>query len=139
MSWSSLETSLSRSTLRHCSQTPSQSILTQGQPVPAMTLLRQAPGRVFTKEPMFKSPVRLDLKALRRKRGSVPGPAVLEADALALGHSLKATNQISRAGTTSRLHFPFNRARQCCDDPCCPLPDLRPQRAAVLPSCSLEC
>ena len=37
------------------STSPSRSILTPGQPVPALTLYRQAPGRVVTGEPIFKS------------------------------------------------------------------------------------
>ena len=45
---------------------PSHSILTPGQPVPALTLQRQAPGRVATGVPIFKQPTNqptnLDLK-----------------------------------------------------------------------------
>ena len=41
---------------------PRPSILTQGQPVLALILHRQAPGRVATRVPISKSLVRLDLE-----------------------------------------------------------------------------
>ena len=58
---------------------PSHSILT---PVPALTLSRQAPGRVATGKPIFKS-LDPEKKSLR-KRDSNPGPSALEADTLPL-------------------------------------------------------
>ena len=44
------------------SVSPSYSILTLGQPVPAKTLQRQAPGRVAAGVPNFSSLIRLDLE-----------------------------------------------------------------------------
>ena len=64
------------------STSPSHSILTSGQPVPALTLYRQAPGRVATGVPIFKSLVWLDPEKSCRKPDSDPGSSVLEADAL---------------------------------------------------------
>ena len=62
---------------------PSHSILTPGQRVPALTLCRQVSGRVGTGVPIFKSLVRLDPEnSPRRKRESNPGSSALEADAL---------------------------------------------------------
>ena len=50
------------------------SILTPGQPVPALTLKRQGPGRVASSVPIFKWPERLDLEnAPWAKRVSIPG------------------------------------------------------------------
>ena len=53
-------TSLRAATLRQnlqikLSSSPSHSILTPDRPVPALTLQRQAPGRVVTGVPMLKS------------------------------------------------------------------------------------
>ena len=64
------------------STSPSHSILTPGRPVPALTLRCQAPGRVATGVPSFKSLVCLDPKKSRRKRDSNPGSSALEADYL---------------------------------------------------------
>ena len=64
------------------STSPTHSILTPGRPVPALTLERQAPGRVATGVPMFKSLVWLDREKSRRQRDSNPGSSALEADAL---------------------------------------------------------
>ena len=55
----SAQTILRAATLRQklqiqLSTSPSQSILTPGRPVPALTLERQEPGRVATGVPMFK-------------------------------------------------------------------------------------
>ena len=61
---------------------PSHSILTPGRPVPALGLYRQAPGRVASGVPIFKSLVCLDPGKSRRKRDSNPGSSALEADAL---------------------------------------------------------
>ena len=56
----SAQTSLRAATLRQklqikLSTSLSHSILTPGQPAPALTLERQAPGRVATGVPIFKS------------------------------------------------------------------------------------
>ena len=51
---------------------PSHSILTSGQPVPALTLYHQAPGRVATGVPILKSLVRLDLGSRRGRWRTVP-------------------------------------------------------------------
>ena len=61
----------------------SHSVLTPGQPVPALILWHQAPGRVATGVPIFSSD-RYDStpKKSRRKRDSNPGSSALEADAL---------------------------------------------------------
>ena len=61
---------------------PSHSTLTPYRPVPVLTLQRQAPGRVATGVPFFKSLVGLDQEKSRRKRDSNPGSSALEADAL---------------------------------------------------------
>ena len=53
-----------------------------GRPFPALTLERQAPGRVATGVPRFKSLVWLDPEKSRRKRDSNPVSSTLEADAL---------------------------------------------------------
>ena len=66
----------------------SHSILTRGQPVLALTLERQASGRVAIGVPIFKflshwydsTP-----KKSRRKQDSNPGSSALEADTLPLG------------------------------------------------------
>ena len=59
------------------STSPSHSILSQGQPVPVLTLQGQTPGGVATGVPVFKSLVRLEPEKPRRKRDSAH-----EADAL---------------------------------------------------------
>ena len=64
------------------STSPSHSILTPGWPVPVLTLYRQAPGRVATGVPIFKSLVWLDLKKIPSKLDSNPGSSAPEADAL---------------------------------------------------------
>ena len=51
---------------------PSHSILTPGQPVPALTLQRQAPGRVASGVPMFKSLVWLDPGKIPEQAGFEP-------------------------------------------------------------------
>ena len=52
---------------------PSHRILKPGQPVPALTLQRQAPGRIAFRVPIIPSLARLDAeKSLRRKRESNP-------------------------------------------------------------------
>ena len=61
---------------------PTHSILTPGQPVPVLTLLRQAPGKVATGVPIFKSLVHSTPGKSRNKRDSNPGSSTLEADAL---------------------------------------------------------
>ena len=58
------------------------SALTPRRPVPALTLKCQAPGRVATGVPMFKSLVWLDPEKSRRKRDSNPGSSAPEADAV---------------------------------------------------------
>ena len=64
------------------SMSPSHNILTPGQPVEALTLWRQSPGRVATGVPILKSLVWLDPGKSRRRRESNPGSAAFEADAL---------------------------------------------------------
>ena len=64
------------------STSPSHSILIPGRPVPALTLYRQAPGRVATGVPIFKPLIWLDPQKSRRKRDSNPGSSAPEADAL---------------------------------------------------------
>ena len=61
---------------------PSHSILTPGQPVPALTLWRQAPGRVASEVSIFKSLVWLDPDKIPRNWDLNPGSSALEADAL---------------------------------------------------------
>ena len=54
-----------------------------GQPVPALTPQRQAPGGVATEVSIFKSLAWLDSeKSPLRKRESNPGSSALEVDAL---------------------------------------------------------
>ena len=79
----SAQTSLRAATLRQKLQiqlsTPSShSILSPGQPVPALTLQCQAPGRVAIGVPISK----LTWISSRRKQESNPGPSPLEAEAL---------------------------------------------------------
>ena len=87
----SAQTILRAATLRQKLQiklsiSPSHSILTPGRPVPALTLLRQAPGRVATGVPIFKSLVWLDSGKIPTQAGFEPGIfRSLEADALPLG------------------------------------------------------
>ena len=61
---------------------PSHSILTPGQPIPALILERQAPGRVAKGVPVCESLLTQSGKKSRGKRDSNPGAAALEADAL---------------------------------------------------------
>ena len=51
----------------------SHSILTPGRPIPALTLKRQAPGRVATGVPMFKSQVWLSPEKILAQAGFDPG------------------------------------------------------------------
>ena len=83
----SAQTIVSAATPRHklqikLSTSPSHSILTPGRPVLALTLQRQAPGRVATGVPIFKSLVGLYTGKSRRKWDSNPGSSAPEADAL---------------------------------------------------------
>ena len=64
---------------------PCHSILTPGQPVPALSLWRQAPGTVATGVPIFKSLVWLCLKKSWHNRESKPGSAARQADTLTTG------------------------------------------------------
>ena len=64
----SAQTSLRAATLRQklrikLSTPPSHSILTPGRPIPSLTLFRQAPGRVATRVPIFKSLAHLTRKS----------------------------------------------------------------------------
>ena len=84
--WSA-QTILCAATLRwklqiNLSTSPSQSILTPGWPVPALTLWCQAPGRVATGVPIFSSLVWLDPEKSCRKRDSNPRSSTPKADAL---------------------------------------------------------
>ena len=74
----SAQTILRAATLRQKLQiklsiSPSHSILTPGRPVPALTLWRQAPGRVATGVPMFKSLVWLGPEKIPAQAGFEPG------------------------------------------------------------------
>ena len=66
-----------------------------GQPVPVLTLYRQAPGRVTTGVPVFKSLVLLNPEKSRRQQDSNPGPYALEADTL----TTRPTRQSSVCGS----------------------------------------
>ena len=78
---------------------PSHSILTSGQPVPALTLFRQAPGRVATGVPAFISPVGLDLeKASTPKTGTEARSAALEADVSTSGPTRQSPHGDRRTG-----------------------------------------
>ena len=81
------------------STSPSHSILTPGRPVPALTLYRQAPGRVATGVPIFESLVWLDPEKSRRKRDLNPGSSALEADAL----TTRPTRRYKNKGPTHVL------------------------------------
>ena len=59
---------------------PIYCILTPGPPVPALTLQRQASGRVATRVPVSKPLEWLD----QERRGAIPGSPSLETDALLL-------------------------------------------------------
>ena len=61
---------------------PSHSILTPGQPVPALALPCQASNRVATGVPIFKSPICLDSELSQRKQELNPGSDALKRDAL---------------------------------------------------------
>ena len=84
----SAQTTLRAATLRQklqikLSASPGHGILTPSQPVPALTLERQAPGRVASGTPIFKSLVCVDTeKSSRHKRESNLGSSALEADVL---------------------------------------------------------
>ena len=94
------------------STSPSHSIQTPGQPVPALTLYRQAPGRVATGVPIDKSLVRLDPEKSHRKRDSNPGSSVPEADAL----NTRPTRQRGRENAASKADIRYNnicRMRKC--------------------------
>ena len=82
----SAQTILRAATLRkklqiQLSTSPSHSILTPDRPVPALTLYRQAPGRVAHWSANFKSLVWFDPEKFRRKRDSNSGPSAPEVDA----------------------------------------------------------
>ena len=64
------------------STSPSHSILTPGQPVPALTLSYPAPSRAATGVPIFKSLVWLNPEKSQRKWELNPGSAAPKADAL---------------------------------------------------------
>ena len=83
----SAKTTLRAATLRQKLQTklsisPSHSILTPGQPVPALTLYLQAPGRVATGVPILSHWYDSTPEKSRRKRDSNPGSSALVVDAL---------------------------------------------------------
>ena len=84
----SAQTILRAATLRYKLQiklsiSPSRSILTKGQLVSALTLYRQAPGRVATGVLVSKvTDMTRPRKNPRRKRDSNPRSSALEADAL---------------------------------------------------------
>ena len=74
---------------------PSHSILTPGRPVQALTLERQAPGRVATGVPILSHWYDSTEKS-RRQRDSNPGSSALEADAL----TTRPTRRLCRKETT---------------------------------------
>ena len=83
----SAQTILHAATLRQklqikLSNLPNHSILTPGQPVPALTLWCQVPGRVATGVPIFKSLVWLNPEKSWCKRDSNTISSALEADTL---------------------------------------------------------
>ena len=104
----SAHTSASAATLRQKLQiklpiSPGDRILTPGQPVPALTLKRQVPGRVAIGVPRSKSLVRLDPeKSPRHKRESKPGSASLEADPLTTRPTRRPKGG---KGKLSELHY----------------------------------
>ena len=63
------------------STSPSHSLLTLGQPVPALTLYRQPPDRLAAGMPVFKSLVWLDPEKSCHKWDLNPGSSALKADA----------------------------------------------------------
>ena len=87
-------------------------MLTPGRPVPVLTLCHQAPGRVATEMPIFKSLVWLDPpNKSRRKRNSNPGSSALEAGALTTRPTRRWTHRIvssltAAVGNLSRPYSP---------------------------------
>ena len=82
----------------------SHSILTPGQPVPALTIQRQVPGRAATGVPILKSLVWLNPEKFPcRKRESNPGSAALKADALTTG----LTRQCERERQDRQMHLKY--------------------------------
>ena len=78
---------------------PSHSILTPGRPVPALTLYRQAPGRVAT----GVTGMRLDQEKSRRKRDSNSGPSAFGADSLTTYHLANEAVHTSCAGLSCEV------------------------------------
>ena len=85
---------------------PSHSILTPGQPVPALTLQHQAPGRVATGVPISMSLVWLNLKKSPRKQDLNLGSSPLKADAL--------TTWPARRSTANKALSTHPAAHLCC-------------------------
>ena len=76
---------------------PSHSTLTLSQPVTALTLQAQAPGRVTTGVPILKSLAGLDPEKFSRcKRESNPGSAAFEADPLTTRPKRRSAEQWGR-------------------------------------------
>ena len=79
------------------SVSPSHSILTLGQPAPALTLYHQGSGRIASGVPILKSLVRLDPAKSWRKQDSNPGSAALEADALTTRPTRRSAEVVAAA------------------------------------------
>ena len=97
------------------STSPSHSILTPGQPVPAQTLEHQVPGRVATGVPIFKSLVSVDPEKSWRKWDLNPGSSALEVDALTTKPPRRShlhgsfTAQLSNFGHTDQHTSPSSQ------------------------------
>ena len=77
-------------------------ILTQGQPVLALTLKHQEPDRVASRKPTFKLLVWLP----SRTAGSEPIPPALEVNALPLGHRRKDYISYNKGANVSHTDLP---------------------------------
>ena len=122
----SAQTILSAATLRYKLQikrstSPSHSILTPGRPVPVLTLSRQAPDRVATGVPIFKSLVWLDPEKIPAQAGFEPG--ILR----------------SRGGRLTT--WPTRRCREPGGSPCTPLPlpSWPKYSTTMVPKCTVGC
>ena len=106
---------------------PSHGIQTPGQPIPALTLYRQAPIRVATGLSIFKSLVRLDQEKSRRKRDSNPASSALEADALTTQPTRRLKKKREKKRKTDREKRNSLRSQGS------PLAAHQKQRAAIQP------
>ena len=82
---------------------PSHSLLTPGQPLPAITLESQAPGRVAIGVPTFKSLLWLDPEKIpNEKVGIEPGSDTLQEDVLTARPTRRSPHQYCDPQTCSR-------------------------------------